>query len=171
MPRLSRCNSGAPQAPHPWAAMLGRSAALDTPGRLGGANLRAALGWALVAAASLPLALTTAPLSPVAAESQGSLQHLAYLALEALSPAQGMVTSTPTSLGWFNPGADVDASASTDGEDLAAPLADVTEFRSKDAALAADYHFGPFQALNAALGAAAAGHLRVLANDMAEDHL
>ena len=69
-------------------------------------------------------------------------------------------------LGWLNPGADLDASALTDGEDLAAPVADIAEFRSKDAFLAVDALFGGAAALHAAAGGGAA----VLATALAQDH-
>jgi hypothetical protein len=85
----------------------------------------------------------------------------------ALGTPQGVFLKGPLSLGWLNPGADLDASVSTDGEDLAAPVADVAEFRSKDSFLAVDALFGAATAAHAA----AAGGAAVLATAMAQDSL
>jgi hypothetical protein len=119
---------------------------------------------ALLAAGVLSLALSQAPLVPA---PQGALIHLGNEALGALHPAQGLAPSAPAPLGWLNPGADLDASVSTDGEDIAAPVADIAEFRSKDAFLAVDALFGGAAAANAA----AAGGAAVLATALAQDTL
>jgi hypothetical protein len=100
-----------------------------------------ALAWQCAAAlaatlGSLALALTQAPLAPLAAPEAsigGGLGR--FLAFN-----QGLATGgtlNPLSA-LLNPHADIDASVSTDGEDVAAPVADVLEFRSKDAFLAVD---------------------------------
>jgi hypothetical protein len=84
------------------------------------------------------------------------------------APAQGLpAAAAPQGWAWLNPGADLDASVSTDGEDLAAPVADIAEFRSKDAFLAVDALFGGTMALNAGL----AGGSAALATALAQDHV
>jgi hypothetical protein len=122
---------------------------------------------ALSLAGVLTLALAQAPLAAV---SQGAVVDLAY-DLSYLRGCIGAPEWAPLGgaprLGWLNPGADLDASVSTDGEDLAAPVADVAEFRSKDAFLAVDALFGAATAAHVAAGAGSA----VLATALAQDHL
>lgn len=78
----------------------------------------------VLAAGSLTLALAQAPLGLA---PQGAFLSAANDAAEALVPAQGLALTPSSTLGWLNPGADLDASVSTDGEDLAAPVADVAD--------------------------------------------
>lgn len=132
-------------------------------------GLRPVAAWQASALLSLGLGSLTLALAqaPLAAAPQGAVLAAANEALEALAPAQGLPLNPPTALGWLNPGADVDASVSTDGEDIAAPVADVAEFRSKDAFLAVDALFGGAAAANAA----AAGGAAVLATALAQDYL
>lgn len=118
----------------------------------------------LLATGGLSLALAQGPMVPA---PQGALVSLGYEIRSGLDGAQGLAPAAPTSLGWLNPGADIDASVSTDGEDIAAPVADIAEFRSKDAFLAVDALFGGAAAANAA----AAGGAAVLATALAQDTL
>jgi hypothetical protein len=145
--------------------MLSRSLCALTPA----SRLRPLLALQLSALAlaltgGLTVALAQAPL---AAAPQAGLVALAHAALEAVQPMQGWALGETESAGWLNPGADLDASVLTDGEDLAAPVADVAEFRSKDAFLAVDALFGGATAAHAA----AAGGSAVLATALAQDHI
>ena len=145
--------------------MLSRTVATPTPT----ASLSPLAAWQLaygVALAAGAATLAAAP-APLAMTPQGALAAAYQAALESLYPAQGLFTPAPlSSLGWLNPGADIDASVSTDGEDIAAPVADIAEFRSKDAYLAVDALFGGALAANAAVGGTA-----VLATALAQDYL
>lgn len=114
-------------------------------------------------AGGLTLVLAQAPL---ASAPQGVFLSLGYEALGTLHPSQGLVPARVTTLGWLNPGADLDASVSTDGEDIAAPLADVAEFRSKDASLAIDAFYGAVTAANVGVAGAAAALATNLAHDV-----
>lgn len=114
---------------------------------------------------SLTLALSQAPLPAVA--PQGAVAGLFYDLAHLLATTQGLGHAPAASWAWLNPGADLDASVSTDGEDIAAPIADVAEFRSKDAFLAVDALFGGAAALNAGV----AGGSAVLATALAQDYL
>lgn len=144
--------------------MLSRSVCTLTPAS--GLRPLAALqlsALALALTGGLTVALAQVPL---AAAPQAGLAVLAHEALEASQPMQGWALGAAESSWWLNPGADLDASVLTDGEDLAAPVADVAEFRSKDAFLAVDALFGGATALHAA----AAGGSAVLATALAQDH-
>ena len=145
--------------------MLSRTVCTTSPA----AGLSPLAAWQLAYGAALAVgaaSLAAAP-GPLALLPQGALAAVFQGALESLYPAQGLMPSAPlASLGWLNPGADLDASVSTDGEDIAAPVADVAEFRSKDAYLAVDALFGGAVAANAAVGGTA-----VLATALAQDYL
>lgn len=129
-----------------------------------------ALAWQCVAAlaatlGSLTLLLTQAPLTPLAAagvHTGGNIGHL--LAFNQGLPVGANLGPLSALL---NPHADLDASVSTDGEDIAAPAADMLEFRSKDAFLAVDALWGGALAVN--LGVA--GVSAVLATRLAQDCL
>lgn len=123
---------------------------------------------ALALTAGLTVALAEAPLAgaPLAGAPRPALDALAYEIASTFS-YQGVASGGASRAGWLNPGADLDASVLTDGEDLAAPVADVAEFRSKDAFLAVDALFGGATALHAA----AAGGSAVLATALAQDHV
>jgi hypothetical protein len=157
--------------------MLGRT--VSSPSRPAGLSLTSPLQLAvlaLITAGALSLALTQAPVAASAGHAALGgrsfcpvvvLMGLGCETLGVLDPAQGLAPTAPTSLGWLNPGADLDASVSTDGEDIAAPVADIAEFRSKDSFLAVDALFGGAAAANAA----AAGGAAVLATALAQDTL
>lgn len=107
----------------------------------------------------------TVSYAPLALTPQGIAASLGYEALGFVSPAHGLTPASPFNLGWLNPGADLDASVSTDGEDIAAPVADIAEFRSKDAFLVVDSIFTGVATANAIV----AGGAAVLSTSLVQD--
>lgn len=111
----------------------------------------------------LALALSQAPLAPLPGQVGGGLGMLGG----SISPSQGLVAQGHV---WplgslLNPHADIDSAASTDGEDIAAPVADIAEFRSKDAFLAVDALWGGALAANLGVAGVSAALSTALVQD------
>jgi hypothetical protein len=111
--------------------------------------LLANLVTALILVASLSGLWNTSGTALIITSSNGSLSiatgfgyvyfnNPAYEIMGLLNTTQGFYGSTAWDLAIFNPGADVDATVTTDFEDLAAPAADVAEFADQDRALLTD---------------------------------
>ena len=74
----------------------------------------------------------------IATHGYVNLNDLLYDLASAMDLAQGLSNLELLDSSMFNPGADVDHGTTTDFEDLAGPVADVSEFADQDRALLTD---------------------------------
>jgi len=111
-----------------------------------GAALGLAVGLLVIAApsASNAAAATTTPVvsllmsSPELSGYACAFDDASYQLAALLTPNQGTVP-TQAGLHWaLNPGSDIDLTVTTDFEDVAAPVADVSEFSNQERALLTD---------------------------------